>query len=340
VFARKLGRVPVIDIHCHAAAAPGIAALVRDRMRPEDDPSSFFTGPESAEHNRRLGREQYGLALTSLDERLSRMDAMRVDLQAVSPSPQQFYWADSDLGQRLSRLQNEHVAGLVAERPGRLVGLGSVPLQAPRPAAQELEHLTGGLGLRGVQVSTYPAGRELGDPALEPFWEAAESLGAAVFIHPLGFSHGERLRQFYLNNAIAHPLESALALASLIFNGVLHRRPALKIVVAHGGGYLPFHPSRLDHAWRVRPECRVHIDRPPSEYLRQVYADTVVYTPESVRQLVDFLGADHVLLGTDYPFDMGEDDPVGLLERTPGLSPAERELIAGGNAARLLGIES
>ncbi len=165
------------------------------------------------------------------------------------------------------------------------------------------------------------------------------ALGAVVFMHPLGFSHGERFREFYLNNAIAHPLESALAVASLVFNGVLHRHPRLKLVVAHGGGYLPFHPSRLDHAWKVRPECRVHIDRPPSEYIKQMYVDTVVYTPESVAQLVGMVGADHVLLGTDYPFDMGEDDPVGLVERTAGLSDDERAAICGGNAARLLGIE-
>ncbi len=127
-------------------------------------------------------------------------------------------------------------------------------------------------------------------------------------------------------------------MASLIFNGVLKRYPGLKVVVAHGGGYLPFHPSRLDHAWEVRPECRVHIDEPPSSYLKQIYVDTVVYTPESVAQLVGMMGADHVLLGTDYPFDMGEEDPVGLVERTPGLSDEEREMIWGGNAARLLGL--
>lgn len=329
---------PVIDIHCHAAQAPGIASLVQDIFRPEYEPSGYFMNARSQEWNRHLGREQYALALSSLDERIARMDRMAVDVQAVSPSPQQFYWAEPALGTRLSRLQNEHVAGMVAERPGQFVGLGSVPLQDPAAAVAELEYLFGTLGLRGVQVSTYVAGTEVGDPLLEPFWEAAAALGAIVFMHPLGFSHGERFRDFYFNNAIAHPVESALALASLIFNGVLHRHPSLKLVVAHGGGYLPFHPSRLDHAWRVRPECRDHIDRPPSEYLKQVYVDTVVYTPESVDRLVKFLGVEHVLLGTDYPFDMGEDDPVGLVERTPGLAPRERALLCGGNAARLLGV--
>ncbi len=329
---------PVIDIHCHASQAPGVAPLIEGVFRPEFEASSYYSSEESLAHNRKLGREQYGLALTSLDERLARMDRSRVDIQALSPSPQQFYWAEPELGARLSRLQNEHVAGVVAQRPQRIVGLGSAPLQDPAAAAAELEYLTQELGMRGVQISTYVAGKELGDPRLGPFWEAAAGLGAVVFIHPLGFSHGERFREFYLNNTVAHPLESALALSSLIFNGVLHRHPELKIVVAHGGGYLPFHPSRLDHAWEVRPECRVHIDRPPSEYLRQVYVDTVVYTPESVAQLVRAMGAEHVLLGTDYPFDMGEEDPVGLLERTPGLTAEERDMVAGGNAARLLGL--
>ncbi|MGH2633249.1 MAG: amidohydrolase family protein [Tepidiformaceae bacterium] len=329
---------PVIDIHCHDAPAPATAALIRDIIRPEDDAASFFSNAASLEQNRKLGREQYRLALTSVDERLARMDSSRVDIQAVSPSPQQFYWADATLGARLSRTQNEHVAELVSQNPARFVGLGSLPLQDPVAAVAEFTHLTAQLGLRGVQVSTYVAGRELGDNAFEPVWEAAEALGAVVFIHPLGFSHGERFREFYLNNSVAHPLESTLALSSLIFSGVLHRHPTLKLVVAHGGGYLPFHASRLDRAWKVRPECRVHIDRPPSDYLKQVYVDTVVYTPESVAQLVAMLGADHVLLGTDYPFDMGEEHPVDLVERTPGLTAAERELVCGGNAARLLGI--
>ena len=226
----------VVDIHCHASQAPSIQPLIQGLMRPEDDPASFFSNAQSIAHNRRLGAEQYGLALTSLEERLSRMDRSRVDIQAVSPSPQQFYWADRELGSRLSRLQNEHVATLVAQRPGRFVGLGSVPLQDPGLAVGELEHLVGQLGLRGVQISTYAGGRELGDLALEPFWAAAEALGAVIFVHPLGFTHGDRFREFYMNNAIAHPLESALAVASLIFNGVLHRHPNLKLVVAHGGG--------------------------------------------------------------------------------------------------------
>jgi len=329
---------PVVDIHCHAAQAPAIAPLVRDVMRPEYDASTYFSNAESLAHNRQLAREQYASALTSLEERLARMDRARVDIQAVSPSPQQFYWAEPGLGARLSRLQNEHIAGLVASSPDRFAGLGSVPLQDPPAAVQELEFLTRQLGLRGVQISTYVNGLELGDGRMEPFWEAAAGLGVVVFVHPLGFSHGGRFRDFYLNNAIAHPLESALAVASLIFNGVLHRHPTLKLVVAHGGGYLPFHPSRLDHAWEVRPECRLHIARPPSHYLKQIYVDTVVYTPESVAQLVALLGADHVLLGTDYPFDMGEEDPVGLVERTAGLSDSERSMVCGGNAARLLGI--
>lgn len=329
---------PVIDIHCHASEAPDVAAPIQPVFRPEFAPATFFTGAASQEHNRRLAREQYGRALSSLDERLWRMDQARVDMQAVSPSPQQFYWAEPDLGRRLARLQNEHVAELVAKRPDRLVGLGSAALQDPVQAADELEYIRRELGLRGVQISTYVPGVELGEGSMSPFWEAAAALGVVVFMHPLGFSHGERLREFYLNNAMAHPLESALALASLIFNGVLARHPGLKLVVAHGGGYLTFHPSRLDHAWKVRPECRLHIDRPPSEYLKQIFVDTVVYTPESVTQLVAILGVDHVLLGTDYPFDMGETDPVGLLERTPGLSAADRELMAGGNAVRLLGL--
>ena len=197
--------------------------------------------------------------------------------QAVSPSPVQYYWAKPELGAESRGSRTSTSPGLWRNGPtGSPVSAACrCSRRRPRPSSSA----RWGNSAARAQLSTSINGVELGDPRSEPFWEAAEHLGAVIFLHPLGFSHGDRFREFYMANAVGHPLESALALSSLVFEGVLARRPGLKIVVAHGGGYLPFHSSRLDHAWEVRPECRKHIDRPPSEYLKQVYS-----TPWSTRR--------------------------------------------------------
>jgi len=181
---------------------------------------------------------------------------------------------------------------------------------------------------------------DLDDPRFEPFFAKAQELEVLIFIHPLGFTDGERLKDYLLNNVIGQPLEEAVVLSRLIFSGVLERYPNLKICVAHGGGYLPYYPGRMDHAYEVRPECKKHISRPPSEYLKKLYFDTVVYQGPSLEYLVRYAGSDHVLLGTDYPFDMGEDDPVGLINSVKSFSPADRAAIMGGNAVQLLKIKA
>jgi aminocarboxymuconate-semialdehyde decarboxylase len=160
-----------------------------------------------------------------------------------------------------------------------------------------------------------------------------------VVLHPHGFTQGQRLGDYYLTNVIGNPLDSTVAVSRLIFSGVLERHPDLTVCVVHGGGYLPFYAARMDHAWQVRPEAREHIPNAPTTYLRRLHFDTVVFDPADVGHLVDRYGADHVLLGTDYPYDMGEEDPVGLVDRTPGLSGEDKALVLGGNAARLLRLD-
>jgi aminocarboxymuconate-semialdehyde decarboxylase len=274
-----------------------------------------------------------------VDQRLKDMDRMGVDVQAVCPAPSQFfYFTEPDHGAQLAREVNEGIAKLVAGTPERFVGLGSVPLQDAELAVRELDHAVKVLGLRGVEICTNVNGRNLTDPALglEKFFARAEELGILLFLHPTGYTQADRLTQHYFNNVIGNPLDSTVAVSHLIFDGVMARHPKLKVLVAHGGGFLAHYWARMDHAWRARPDCRTVIKRPPSKYLEKFFFDTITHDPQMLRHLVDRFGAEHVVLGTDYPYDMGEEDPLGLLAQVKRLPKAGRELITGGNAARLL----
>ena len=171
-------------------------------------------------------------------------------------------------------------------------------------AAKELERCVGKLGFKGVQVLTNVNGEELSDPAFAPFWKKAEELGALVVIHPNGFTQAERLSRFYFNNVIGNPLETTIALHYLIFDGVLERHPNLKILAVHGGGYLASYAGRIDHAWGARSDCHGYLPHPPTTYLKKIYFDSVVFTPHQLQELVRLYGADKIVMGTDYPFDM------------------------------------
>jgi aminocarboxymuconate-semialdehyde decarboxylase len=328
----------IVDCHGHLAV-PAADALVAgtDGLARELTDEQRTHSPESLAVNRRQLGER-GEQLTDVRRRLADLDAMGVDVQLVGPMPMHHYWADRPLAARLARTVNEAVAEHCAAAPDRLLGLASVPLGHPDLAVAELARATGELGLLGVSVSTTVDGRELADPAHDPFWAAAEESGAVVFVHPWGCSLGERLATHYLGNTVGQPVETAVALSHLIFTGVLDRFPRLRLLLAHGGGYLPTYLGRSDHAWTHRPDARGCAE-PPSAYLRRLWFDALVYTPAGLRHLVEAAGADRVVLGTDYPFDMGVDDPVQRLDAA-GLPPAERNAVAGGNAAELLGIEA
>ncbi|HEU0183109.1 MAG TPA: amidohydrolase family protein, partial [Agromyces mariniharenae] len=234
-------------------------------------------------------------------------------------------WAAREANHAIS----EHVAGA----PDRLRGLGLVPLQHPQLVVDALEDAVVGHGLAGVELSSFAGDVELSDERLEPFWARAVELDAVVFLHPFGCSLDERLDRYYLSNTVGQPVENAVALSHLIFSGVLDRHPGLTLVAAHGGGYLPTFLGRSDHAWHVRPEahgCR----ELPSSYLRRLRFDSLVHAPGALRALVDAAGADRVLLGTDYPFDMGVDDPVDRV-REAGLDAHAEAAILGANAAEL-----
>jgi aminocarboxymuconate-semialdehyde decarboxylase len=294
-------------------------------------------GPASTARNLELIRGEYRPMLDDLEVRFARMDEAGVDLHAISVVPTLYsYWADAALAGEIVAAANEHLALLVEQGRGRLVGLAAVSLQHPQAAAEQLRRATMRQGMRGVEISTSVDGRELSDRSLDPFWAAAEELGSFVFIHPWGCSLGSRLDTAYLGNIVGQPTETTLALHHLIFGGVLDRFPGLRICGAHGGGYFPYYLGRADHAYEVRPESRT-MARRPSEYLGSLYVDSLVYSTDGIARLVAAMGPDRVLLGTDYPFDMGVSDPIQRLAGI-GLSEAETAAIAGGTATILLSL--
>ncbi|NQV54767.1 MAG: amidohydrolase, partial [Rhodospirillales bacterium] len=237
------------------------------------------------------------------------------------------------------RLINNEIAECVATHPDRFVGLGSIPLPNTEMAVAELERCVGELGFRGVEINSQVTGDELSAPRLEPFFAKAEELDILIFIHTAGHTYTDRLTEHYFLNIIGHPIEATMAISHLIFDGVMDRHPGLKICVAHGGGYLPSYAGRMDHAYHARPDVRDGLPKPPSEYLKRFYFDTMVFEPDQLKYLIDKFGSDHILLGTDYPYDMGDEDPLGLIGRVAGLDEAAASAIAGGNAAKILKLD-
>ncbi len=327
-----------IDFHAHALIEE-VEALVRQHPAFIEEARKAATGvgEASLQQNRKLMTDDWLPRLTQIQRRIAAMDAMWIDMQAVSIVPTQYYyWADRELAEIVSTA-NDRIAAICAQHPSRLVGLGTVALQHPDLAIVQLEHAIRNLGLKGIMVSSAVNDIELADSRHAAFWKKVEELGAVVFIHPMGCSMGQRLLPFYFSNLIGNPLETTVALAHLVFSGLLDRCPALKICAAHGGGYFPFYTARFDHGWQVRPEahsCKL----PPSQYLQRLWLDSLVYTPEQLGFLINQAGVSQIVLGTDYPFDMGIDDPLARLDALPRLSQPDREAICGRNAAKLLGI--
>lgn len=327
---------PVIDAHGHLLV-PAAGALAEGYPGEAADAAGERAAfsPASIEANQEQIRRVWP-QLTSVERRLADLDAIGVDVQLVGPMPMHRYWAPRQLAAKLTTVINEAVATHCAQAPGRLYGLGTLPLQHPDLAVRELERAVTGLGLKGISVSTSVDGRELADRAFDPVWEAAAGLRAVIFVHPWGCSLGSRLGVNFLGNTFGQPAETALALSHLIFGGVLDRHPGLTLLAAHGGGFLPTCIGRSDHAWTQRPDARgcAHL---PSSYLRRIWYDALVYTPQALRHLVEAVGPDKVVLGTDYPFDMGVTDPVERAAAA-GLPAADLTAVLSGNAAALFEI--
>jgi aminocarboxymuconate-semialdehyde decarboxylase len=273
--------------------------------------------------------------MSDISDRIAKMDAMGVDVQVLSASlvHQGLDWADAQTSLRLARTTNDWIAKAVAAHPARFVGLGTLPLHMPSLAVTELERCMGDLRLKGVAISTMAGVMELGDPQLRPFWVKAEALDAVVYIHP-GGNRDRRFKRFHLWNSVGQAFEEAMAISSLMYDGVLEAFPKLKICISHGGGYMPFYMGRIDRNYLEKANTRVNMSKPPIDYLRMLYFDSCVYETAVLKHLVDKVGANRVLLGSDYP--VGETKPIEFVTDTEALSTAQKERILSTNAATLL----
>jgi predicted TIM-barrel fold metal-dependent hydrolase len=317
-------RVKTIDVHAHCLF-PEAVKLLGPSTAPRPPP---VRGAEEA--------------AIEIDKRLAAMDAQAVDMEVLSINPV-WYNRDRDLAAQMVKLQNEKLAELCASKPDRFAAFASLTLQAPDLAVQELETAVKKQGLKGAAIGGTVNGEAFSDPKFHPVWAKAEELGAPLFIHPQGLPElSKKLAgNGWLSNAIAYPAETTIALSHMIFEGTFDRFPKLKVIAAHGGGFLPSYADRSDHACLVSPaNCNpeIKLKKQPTEYLKQIYFDSLVFTPEAIRHLVAQVGAGQVVMGSDYPFPW-ELHPVDPIFATASLSDDDRADILGRTAARLLGIE-
>jgi aminocarboxymuconate-semialdehyde decarboxylase len=315
-------RVKTVDIHAHCHIREAGALL------GAEGPAIQIAPVNGAE-------EVY----IEIDRRLKAMDAQAVDMEVLSINPF-WYGRDRELAGKIVKIQNEKLAELFASKPDRFAAFASLTLQAPDLAVQELETAVKKQGLKGAAIGGQVAGAEFSDPKFHPVWAKAEELGVPLFIHPQGVPElGKRLAgNGWLGNTIGNPLETSIALSHLIFEGTLDRFPGLKVIAAHGGGYLPSYADRSDHACMVNPKgCNpeVKLKKKPTEYLRQLYFDSLIFSPEAIRHLVAQVGSSQVVLGSDYPYPW-QLHPVDHIFSCASLSDEEKAAILGNTAARLL----
>ena len=318
-------RVKTIDVHAHCNFREVVGLLGGD------------TGPLLPPV---LGAEE---AFLGVEKRFAAMDAQRVDMEVLSVNPF-WYGKDRDLGAQIVKLQNEKLAELCAAHPDRFAAFASLTLQAPDLAVQELEIAVKKQGLKGAAIGDSVAGAEFSNPKFHPVWAKAEELGVPLFIHPQGVPElNKRLvGNGWLGNTIGNPLATTIALSHLIFEGTLDRFPNLKFIGAHGGGYLPSYANRSDHACLVGPagcDPNIKLKKHPTEYLKQIYFDSLVFTPEAIRHLAAQVGAGQIVLGSDYPYPW-EPHPVDHIFACTSLNDAQKAAILGGTAAHLLKIST
>jgi aminocarboxymuconate-semialdehyde decarboxylase len=324
-------------VHTHVAF-PEILAMARAIKLRGNGPGKRDWVPAQSRQEHARQTRAIDSKLTDPKARLADMAAMGVDMQVVSMNlPTPCYWANARTGARIARACNDEMARFVAAMPDRYAGIGVVPLQDIDAANRELDRLVHDLGLRGVQIPSNVRNHDLGEAHFRPFWAKLESLGVPAIIHPRGFTHDDRLHKFFLWNSIGQPLEEALAMASLIHEGILDAYPRVKIVISHGGGYLPFYPGRSDKSYESRPEVNTRIGKKPSAYMRSFFYDSVIFDRDMLPALVKRVGADKVMMGSDYPRGEIETDPVGFVSKA-GLSAGDRDRILSLNAQALFGI--
>jgi aminocarboxymuconate-semialdehyde decarboxylase len=269
------------------------------------------------------------------EAKLADMDARGIDLSVMSISPTLFfYWIRPGDSVSFARYANDALADTARHSDGRLAGVATLPMQDPDAAATELRRAVEELSLRGAHIGTTVEGEYLDDARFTPLLEAADALDVPLIVHPYYVGPLPRMEQFYLTNLFGNPLDTTLCASRLIFSGAFELFPNLNVMLVHAGGFLPYQIGRLDHGWTVRPEPKVQLQRKPSEYLDRFYYDTISHHDSALAWLLELVGDDRVVLGTDLPYDMADQDPVARVDRLP-LSPESRDRVAGANATQL-----
>lgn len=325
-----------IDFHTHFI--PERFPVMAERYGGEGWPTLLHRGPCSADIYH-VGKHYRSIDYRSWDpeRRIKDMDAEGVDIQVLSPIPVTFaYRFPPTAVLELSRYQNDEIAKVVRGAPERFMGLGTVPLQDPELAAKEVRRVVCELGLAGVEIGTTVDGRNLDDPMLRLFWETCSQVGAAVFVHPAAVLAPERTSKYRMVYSVGYTTETGIAAASIVMSGLLDRYPRLRICFAHGGGTFPWLLPRLDQTWSVFDDVRVMTPRKPSETARLLTYDTLTYDVNNVRFLIERVGVERLVMGTDYPFPLREEPPGVVVDAVDTIRPEEREAILGGNALRFL----
>ena len=331
-----MGKFEAIDIHAHFYPE-GYLKLIAEEGS-EFGVSCNYDNPDGPVIERAgvktppLERRYY-----DLEARIASMDEQRVNIHALSLTQPMVYWASTDLSRRLSEAFNDACVAAHKAHPAHFLGLAILPMQDPKMAVAELNRVASKPGIRGVYMATRILDKELSDPTFFPVYEAIEDLQLTIFLHPVEVVDPQRLKQFYLTNFIGNPTESAIAASHLIFGQVLDRFPKLTFCLPHAGGTFPYLIGRITHGWGVREECR-HLKTSPVNYLRRFYYDTITHAQPALEYLISLVGADRVVLGSDFCFDMSYDRPVEIVTKHAGLSEDDQALILSGNARRLLGM--
>lgn len=333
-------KIPKIDVHRHWLPDKYIELAAHGEFGDLVTISNTSEGQILEAGSKTLGqplRTAVTSQLVSMDVQLSDMKKTGLDGAIISMQPFTFHYeGKSKMVCEIHRMLNDEMAAMVQEQPGKIYGLANVPLQNIEAAISELHRIMALPGMVGVQLGSNVNGAYLGEKEFIPFFETAQKLGAFILIHPMNVAGYDRLKKFYLRNIIGNPLDTTICAASLIFEGMMERLPDLKICLSHAGGHLPYIFGRLDHGYMVRTEAK-SIPNPPSSYLKKFYYDMISHSSEGLAYLIKLVGAERVLIGTDYPFDMGLQDPIATLAEI-ALTEAERNLIYHGNVSRLLNI--
>ncbi len=322
-----------IDVHSHIEIPEAVDLL------PEKPPDAMAPRPDDPAYTYTLNMfARMGPQLRDPLRKIGDLRAMGLDMAILSIAPTQFFYSlGGDLGSRVCRFQNDRISSLVQEYPDKFGGMANVPLQDVPEAVKELERAVRELKLTGVEIGSNVNGKLLGDSSFLPFFEKARTLDIPVYIHPFNPTGLDRMRAYYFLNIIGFPLDTTLTAGSLIFSGTFDRLPGLKVILSHAGGCLPYLVGRMDHAFKTRPECQ-GIKRSPVDYLKMFYYDTIAHGSNQLQFLISIVGADQVLLGTDYPYDMGDLEPLQSLKVVQGLSEMDLEKIMGKNTQALFRI--